>query len=192
MAVAITKKMKYAYRKSALENAKTYSLAENELVISEGNTKKFALPYTDISAIRLFYSPHRYRTHNYVCLVESKHGKFEIKSTSYVSFGEFSDKRYSYKRFVTAFVQEASSKSTNVKLFTGNTTSKYWFYMFITTVTVLGLAGLFAILPIPGGFGFIVGLLMVAYYLFYSLKMFAKNYPRQITNDIIPDKVLPK
>lgn len=184
--------MEYTFRKSVLENAKTYRLDANMLVVSAENSKSFSLPFDNIDSIRLYYSPHRFKTHNYNCRITHKGGILLINSSSYDSFGEFSDNRYEYNKFVRALVAAVEAKNTNLQVYAGNMHSTYWFYVFITTVTVLGLAALFSILPIAGGFGFIIGLILVAFYLFYSLKMFIKNYPKQITADSIPEKVLPQ
>lgn len=184
--------IKYKFRKSVLEPTKTLILNYYELVVLEKEVELFKIPYKNIKTIRIYYKPQRYRPNNYECCITYGNSSYRIKSTSYNSVGNFSDLSHIYIPFVEALVAKVFQTNSKAKLFAGNTNTTYWFYVFISTITVLGLAILFLMLPLPGGFGFILGILMVVYYLFYSLKMFIKNYPIQITDGNIPDKVLPK
>lgn len=184
--------IQYTFRKSVLEQAKTYKLTQDSVTVTEQGNTAFAIPYNQIHSIRLYYQPQRFRTNNYVCKVQYNNGSMLIKSTSYTTVGHFADLSYTYTPFVKELVKITLQKNLNAKVYSGNTFALYWLYVFITTATVLGLAAFFTFFPVFAGFGFIVSILVIAYYLFYSLKMFVRNYPKRVPNGTIPDTVLPK
>lgn len=184
--------VKYAFRKSAMEKALHFELLDEGFAMAQEGRSTVFIPYQHIQRIQIFYQPFRYRMYNYACIIHCRNIPITIYSTTYASFANFLDLRDTYTPFVSALVQRKNAVNYIGKVLAGNTSFTYYGYIALTAFVIVGLSVVFSLFPLLGTVGFVFNLLLIIYYLSYIIKMFKVNYPRAITNGIVPQSVLPE
>lgn len=183
-------KISFNYRKSILEKERRYELTENGINIYEEDNCINTILYKDIQSIRILYKPQRYRTTNYACIIKTNQSKILLQSTSYKSLANFIDLNEQYALFVRALVKIVDAKNPSAKIASGHTTFQYIAYTIF--LILVGIIVFFALnLPVAIGFTIVLRLILIAYLVYYSIKMLGKNVPKEIKNGEIPKSVLP-
>ncbi|RZK58649.1 MAG: hypothetical protein EOO91_07655 [Pedobacter sp.] len=184
----------YTFRKSVLTKPETYTVTDDGLDFTFDGISHATCPYQNIKSIRLIYFPTRLKTNNYICEITLNVPidlKIKIPSISYVSFGEFKDEANSYSQFVKKLANQISRANPFCKFYAGK---PMWKFMLENTLVLLFLAFLFWLLSAFSSAisGIVVlRILIVGLSLYYIVKAFTINLPKEFHPLAIPEKLLP-
>lgn len=92
----------YAFRRSVLEQDKSYSLYTDRLVVDG-----IPYPLSEIRKVHLKYEHSKQRGY-YQCHIHTMRGRIDLRHVHWQSFGSFEDRRASYTPFVKALIAEAA------------------------------------------------------------------------------------
>jgi len=179
----------YSERKNAFEKTQFWTIENGFLIKKQEDKMDQIVELKNIKSIQLFYKPHRYRTYNYACRIVTENGlKLEILSTSYESFGDFKNQAETYNPFIQNIVSQTFKKNNRCKIFTGLTVKSFLIQYLLTFLILWAVTSL---LSAFGSGGQMFRLLVMAFYLYYIIVGFKKNFPKEIYDGKIPEKVLP-
>lgn len=181
----------YTFKKSAIEKIQHWELTNTGVSFKQEGKADALIPYQHISSIRVSYKPFRFRANNYSCIISAGTGKTEIFSTSYESFGKFSDLRATYTPFVKELVHNTRNANPFCQIAAGQSHIKYYGHILVTSSVIVMLLILFSFIPIVGGVAFTIKMLLIGYYIVYIFKSFYVNVPKSVSGYAIPQKVLP-
>lgn len=94
---------RYGFRRSVLEEHRTYSLYPDRLVIEGGQLGLQTYLLGDVQTVHLKYEHTKQREY-YQCFIHTKRGRIDLRHVDWVSFGRFQDLRASYTPFVKALL----------------------------------------------------------------------------------------
>ncbi|WP_316768025.1 hypothetical protein [Pedobacter frigiditerrae] len=184
----------YTFRKSVLTKPETYSVTEDGLGYTFDGVNFANCPYQNIKSLRLIYFPTRLKTNNYCCEITlnvPEDLKIKIPSISYVSFGEFEDGAINYNTFVKELSKRISQNNPLCKFYAGK---PLWKFVLENTLVLLFLAFLFWILSVFSSAisGIVVlRIFIVGLSLYYIIKAFTINLPKEFDPLAIQEKLLP-
>lgn len=181
----------YTFKKSAITKAQHLELAEQGIIIKQDGHVDVLIPYQAIQSIRLCYTPVRYRENNYSCIIKYGSTITKILSTSYESMTNFSSHADTYNPFVTQLIEKTKAINSSVKINTGQTPVMFYGSIIFVFLMIALLFAVFTLLPVSGTTSIFIKLALVGYYLFYLLKSFRVNKPKQITGTVLPPDILP-
>lgn len=177
-----------------LTKPETYRVTEHGLEYTFDNVNFATCPYQNIKSVRLIYFPTRLKTNNYICEITlniPKDLKIKIPSVSYVSFGEFEDEATSYSEFVKKLTNQISYANPFCKFYAGK---PLWKFILENTLVLLFLTFLFWLLSAFASAisGIVVlRIFIVGLSLYYIVKAFTINLPKEFHPLAIPEKLLP-
>ena len=178
----------YFVKRNAFSPEEEWLLTDTALIKVVDGAQISNIPLNDITSLRLYYNPLRYRTDNYECeLIISAGYKIKIQSTSYNSFATFDNQANSYNPFVKQMIANLSATNKLAKIFTGLSKKKFVITYVISLAIVVFVVYILSFFPGAK----LIRLLMFAYFAFYIIVGFRKNWPKDIVNNHIPEKVLP-
>jgi hypothetical protein len=93
----------YSFRRSALEQTRTYTLHPDRLVVEGGDLAQQTYPLADVRKVHLKYEHTKQREY-YQCFVHTTRGRIDLRHVDYLSFGKFEDRRAAYTPFVKALL----------------------------------------------------------------------------------------
>jgi hypothetical protein len=183
----------YRSRTSVLENEATWTLAPDALERAEAGAPTQRLPYRDIVELRLVYDPTRFDTNRYRCDLTPVTGRrATLKSTHYVSVGNFEDRAASYSPFVRELVRRVGEAAPRCRFRAGKRAWVFWAEHIFLLTTLLLLAG---VLMMIGNFALptiaTIKLAIIATYIPIVIKYATRNWPRAFSPDDVPPDVLP-
>lgn len=181
----------YRVRLHAFEQERVWRVGPEGLSW-DGGDKKGHFPFSEISSIRLSYTPTRFDFARYRCSVTRFNGwREEIVSTSYAGIGSFEDRAPDYGRFVRSLVAYAAMGNPAIHFEAGESHIKYWGSIAI----LVGAFALLALVIFSIGFNstwIIVAKLVVIAFLFpICLRWMRKNRPHRFDPGSIPAYLLP-
>ena len=180
--------LSYLVRRNAFSKEEEWLVSDTALIKVLEGVQVLNISFADIKSLRLYYNPLRYRTYNYECeVIISNTYKIKIQSTSYDSFATFTNQANSYHPFIKGLVALLTSKNKTAKVFTGFSKKKFIFTYAISLAIVILVV--YILSHFPGAK--LIGLLMFAYFAFYIIVGFKKNWPKNIVDNNIPENVLP-
>src|SRR5688500_5852319 len=96
---------RYTFRRSVLEQARTYSLYADRVVVegTQGPAQTYLLG--DVQVVHLKYEHTKQREY-YQCFLHTRRGRIDLRHVDWVSFGQFQDRRATYTPFVRALLAE--------------------------------------------------------------------------------------
>jgi hypothetical protein len=148
--------------------------------------------FSEITSIRLSFTPTRFDSARYRCTVTRFNGWREnFASTSYAGIGSFEDRGRAYGVFVRALVDEATRANPAIRLEAGESSLRYWSSILILVAALLLLAVILLSVGFNATWIVIVKLMVIAFLLPIGLRWIAKNRPRSFAPDAIPADVLP-
>ena len=158
----------------------------------DGGAKKGHFPFSEITSIRLSFTPTRFDFARYRCIVKRFNGWEEtIVSTSYAGIGSFEDRSSTYAAFVRRLIAEAASANPAIRFEAGESLFKYWG----SIALMVGAFALLAVVILSIGFNstwfIVVKLAVIAFLLPVALRWVAKNRPHSFPPGAIPPEVLP-
>lgn len=178
----------YSVKRNAFSSEEEWLATDSALIKAVEGAQVLNIPLLDIKSLRLYYNPLRYRTHNYECEIRMVTGHIlKIQSTSYHAFATFNNQANSYNPFVKQLIANLTSKNKLAKVFTGFSKNKFIITYLSTLAIVLLVVYILSFFPVAK----LIGLLMFAYFAFYLIVGFRKNWPKDIEDNNIPDNVLP-
>lgn len=184
----------FTFRRSVLTQPETWKTNSEGLTVSYDGIHESLCVYQNLKSVRLFYFPTRMKTNNYVCEMDflNPPSKMKISSVSYVSFANFEDKAIEYNEFIKNLALNVSQQNPNCKFYAGK---PIWKFVLEHILVVLIIAAIIFSLSFIGAFSasamVVIKLCVVAFSLFYIVKAFRANWPREISATNIPSKVLP-
>ena len=181
----------YTFKKSAITNVQHFELAEQGVIIKQDGSVDTLIPYQFIQNIRLCYSPVRYREENYSCTIKYGSTTTKILSTSYDGIASFSNHADTYNPFVIELTEKTKALNPAVKIHSGQTPIMFYSSIVFTFLMIALLFAGFTLLPLNGTLSIFIKIALIAYYLFYLLKSFSVNKPKQITETTLPQNILP-
>jgi hypothetical protein len=95
----------YVFRRSTLENGRTYTLFDDRLVIEGFQSDPQTYLLADIRKVHLKYEHTKQREY-YQCFIHTRRGRIDLRHVSYESFGKFEDRRKTYTPFVKALLAQ--------------------------------------------------------------------------------------
>ncbi len=178
----------YSVKRNAFSSEEEWLATDSALIKAVDGAQVLKIPFMDIKSLRLYYNPLRYRTYNYECEIRMVTGHIlKIQSTSYDSFATFNNQANSYNPFVKQLIANLSAANKLAKIFTGLPKKKFIITYVISLAIVVLVVYILSFFPGAK----LIRLLMFAYFAFYIVTGFRKNWPKDIVDNNIPDKVLP-
>lgn len=92
---------RYTFRRSVLEEPRTYSLYEDRLVIEGTSPQTYLL--ADVRTVHLKYEHTKQREY-YQCFIHTRRGRIALRHVHWDSFAKFEDQRATYTPFVRALL----------------------------------------------------------------------------------------
>jgi hypothetical protein len=93
----------YTFRRSVLEQNRTYSLQPDRVVIEGDGLPPQSYLFTEVRKVHLKYEHTKQREY-YQCFIHTTRGRIALRHVDYVSFGKFEDRRATYTPFVRALL----------------------------------------------------------------------------------------
>lgn len=177
----------YSTRKSAFQKDVFWEINNLEIIRTTDGVQN-RIPFKKISSIRFFYHPARYRTNQYMCEIKGDNIKYKISSVSYESFANFKSKATDYNFFIEELYKEVKKGNPKCVFRIGNSVVIYFTHIIITLFV---LVVLYFALSFLGGIIFIK-LIVLGFYLIYTIKSLVINKPKIITSNELPKSVLAK
>jgi hypothetical protein len=172
----------YTFRKSVLEQPRTYSLYADKLVI-EGNDLSPRIYYLDeVVRVRLKYEHSKQREY-YQCFVQTKRGTVRLHHLSWSGFASFDDQRASYTPFVRALLAQLATQP-NVRFRAGSIAN------FIAAILGLPLMAGMAALAIH--FDRSASATLASFMFVLCLMMLGRSRPRRFDPLAPPGELLPE
>lgn len=172
---------RYWFRRSVLEQTRTYSLFPDGIVVEGGDVPPRTYLWSEIRRVHLKYEHTKQREY-YQCFIHTARGRIDLRHLHYVSFGKFDDRRAAYAPFVRALLAEVA-RVPGVELRGGSMVN---FIFAIAGVPVmLGVAWLCFSLGRPG-LGIFAALMGGL-----ALLMIGPSRPRKLDPLNPPDDLLP-
>ena len=94
---------RYTFRRSVLEEPRTYSLYGDRIVIEAPQVPPQTYLLADVQTVHLKYEHTKQREY-YQCFIHTKRGRIDLRHVHWQSFGEFEDQRATYTPFVRALL----------------------------------------------------------------------------------------
>lgn len=194
-------------RPSLFSGEQRYVLAGDELVISDtpkpkregaAETKEQRIALADIRWLQLIYSPGRYDTNRFECLLAAEIGgkrvKRRITSMHFSGLADFVDQADTYTPFVRALCQRTAAQNPSVQVRAGYTRFAYYagllfFFLLIGSFVVFLIAEWTIVQRLPRT---TMRLLLLGSLLVLLAAVYRKNRPRTLRADALPDELLPK
>lgn len=95
----------YSFRRSVLEQNRSYSLYPDRLVIEGADIAPQTYLLSDVQAVQLKYEHTKQREY-YQCYLRMKGGRIVLRHVDWSGFGNFTDLRASYTPFVKALLAQ--------------------------------------------------------------------------------------
>lgn len=95
--------VQYAFRRSVLEQERTYSLQPDRIVIEGGGLPPQSYLFTEVRKVHLKYEHTKQREY-YQCFIHTTRGRIALRHLHYVGFATFEDRRLAYTPFVKALL----------------------------------------------------------------------------------------
>lgn len=158
-----------------------------------GQTRRF--PWTDILAVRLCFSPTRFKPWRYVFELTPRRGrKITLDNAHCLGAGRFEDRSATYTPFVRAALERLRLAKPGMHALIGETPKRYFFLLLVALMVLGALA--FALIAVPtplDGLPY-AGLIKLAIILL-MLPIFWRwvlgAMPRGVPLDDIPKRALP-
>jgi len=169
-------------------------LEDGKLTISEEDALLREIPLSDISTVRLKFSPNRFQNKFYLAKLQMKRGpELIITSASFKSLGDFEDRSPSYAAFILALHETLAPHYGKVQFLNGITKDLYVLYMIIMAA-VLPFTAYVLFVFLPGTFSLVIifKLLFLIFLFFQSVSFMKKNKPGYYDPRSIPADVLPR
>lgn len=96
---------RYTFRRSVLEEPRTYSLYADRIVIEGSQLPAQTYLLGDVQVVHLKYEHTKQREY-YQCFLHTRRGRIDLRHVDYESFGKFQDQRATYTPFVRALLAE--------------------------------------------------------------------------------------
>lgn len=200
-------RVEYRVRPSVFSGEQRYVLEGDALVIIDTprpkrkaavETKEQRIALSDLRGLRLIYSPGRYDTNRFECLlsakVEGARIKRRITSMHFRGLGDFVDQADTYTPFVRALCQRAAAQNPAVQVRAGYTPVAYYAGLLFFILGIGALAAFFIVewevmqrLPRTP-----VRLLLLGSLLLLLAAVYRRNRPRTLRADSLPEELLPK
>lgn len=183
----------YRSRASVLEDEATWTLAPDALERVAAGAPALRLPYRDIAELRLVYDPTRFDTNRYRCDLTTVGGRrATLRSTHYVSLGDFEDRAASYSPFVRELVRRVGEAAPRCRFRAGKRAWVFWAeHIFLLTMLLLLAGVLMAIGNFPLPTIAAIKLAIIATYIPIAIKYARRNWPRAFSPDDVPRDLLP-
>ena len=182
----------YRVRQHAFEPERLWRVGSDGLSWEAGE-KRGHFDFSEITSIRLSYTPTRFDFARYRCTITRFNGWREnFTSTSYAGIGQFDDRAPAYGRFVRNLIAQASRANPAIRLEAGELHLKYWSKHRHSRWRLGSSCDRDASRSVsmrPGSSW--SNLLVIAFLLPIGLRWIAKNRPRPFSADAIPTEVLP-
>lgn len=94
---------RYTFRRSVLEEPRTYSLYTDRIVIEGTQTAAQTYPLAEVHMVHLKYEHTKQRGY-YQCFVQTKRGRISLHHLHWAGFAKFEDQRATYTPFVRALL----------------------------------------------------------------------------------------
>lgn len=184
--------MEYAFRSSALEKGETtFRLTETTLEMNRPGFHS-AVPYSEISKVRLYHDPSRFAMNKYQCEITLRtSATLILKSVHYRGIADFEDRGQLYSDFIREFHQRLTDYP-DVTYHSGNNPGCFAGNLIITVGSIILLIVVFMYMGAPTTFGSIFKLLVVGVMSIYTIQYLRKNKPATYSPDQIPERILPK
>ena len=98
----------YSFRRSVLEQERTYSVYPGWLVVEGPDLARQTLPLSDVRAVRLKYEHTKQREY-YQCYLHLKDRKIVLRHVHWANFGAFQDRRETYTPFVKTLLAQLAA-----------------------------------------------------------------------------------
>ncbi len=95
----------YTFRRSVLEQDRTYSLYPDGIVVEGGDMTPRTYLWEEIRRVHLKYEHTKQREY-YQCFLHTRRGRIDLRHVDWQSFGRFQDRRATYTPFVRALLAE--------------------------------------------------------------------------------------
>ncbi len=179
--------MVYSVKANAYDSVHNWFITEEILIREQNGIQNLKILFTDIKRLRVYYNPMRCMANNYECeILTVRNQKYKIRSSSFESFANFASQAETYVPFIRHLLATVINKNRNAEIIAG-LSKKGFIISYATSFLIIVLMGIL-LEPITGAL--LAGLMMFGYVI-YFIRGFKKNWPRNIVNNNIPDKVLP-
>lgn len=185
--------MRYVYRRNVLEDETTLELTETGIAVSRAGQAPPFMPYDSITFVRLRYAPTRLQGNLFICSIMSRVAfPIDVHSSSYVSFGTFSDTPREYRAFIAALHGKLAAIGSRAEFVAGNSLGVYIANLLLVVASVMlllwviWLVGEFSLTSLIAA-----KLLAIAGMAPLAWGWFQRNRPRRYDPHGIPPEVLP-
>jgi hypothetical protein len=96
---------RYSFRRSALEKERTYTLYPDRMVIEGADTPELTCLFSNVRKVHLKYEHTKQREY-YQCFIHTNSGRVDLRHVHWAGFGDFEDRRTTYRPFVKALLAE--------------------------------------------------------------------------------------
>jgi len=96
---------RYSFRRSVLEQLRTYSLYPDAIVIQGPDIAPQSHRLADVQSVHLKYEHTKQREY-YQCFIKTKQGRISLRHVDWAAIGKFEDRRAHYTPFVKATLAE--------------------------------------------------------------------------------------
>lgn len=172
----------YLFRRSVLEQHRTYLLYPDRIVVESGEFPAQTYPLGEVESVRLKYERTKQRAY-YQCFIRTRRGRIALHHLSWQSFGKFEDRRAAYTPFVRAVLAQLAQQP-NVRFRAGSTAN------FIGAIAGIPLMAFLAVLAVQfdrSGPAILAGSMLVL-----CLLMLGPSRPRRFDPLAPPTDLLPE
>jgi hypothetical protein len=171
----------YAFRRSALEQERTYTLFPDRLVVTEGATTLLSTPLVAVRRVRLKYEHTKQRAY-YQCHLYFGTQRLVLRHVHWQSFGRFEDRRLAYTPFIRALLAQLAP-IPNIRYQAGSMAN------FIAAIVGLPLMATLGVVAFMIG-SMVPGVLAIAM-IVLCLVMLGPSRPRKLDPLAPPEDLLP-
>lgn len=200
-------RLQYEVRPTAFSRLHRYQLDDQAIEISERATGTgsehaaivrgpWRVPLANIQRIRLMYAPGRYQSNRFTCQVwlPAPAGRRTLVNLHFCGLGDFSDQSERYLPFVRALCQRVAAQNPQVEIHGGYSRLLYVAAVIVPSLLLLAIAA-FAVIgweTVQRTPWLPLRLLLIASLVVVLLLVAARNRPRRLRGDALPDDLLPK
>jgi len=100
--------IQYSFRRSVLEQQRTYTLYPDRITIEGGGIPEQNYALAEVRKVHLKYEHTKQREY-YQCFIHTARGRIALRHVHYVGFADFEDRRKTYTPFVKALLGAAAN-----------------------------------------------------------------------------------
>lgn len=171
----------YTFRRSILEQHRTYLLYPDRIIVESGEFPAQTYLLADVESVRLKYEHSKQRAY-YQCFIRTRRGRIALHHLTWQGFGNFHDLRSTYTPFVRVTLAQLANYP-NVQLRAG---SRVNFIFAILGVPLMAALAVLAVRFDRNGSATLAMLMMTI-----CLMMIGPSRPRKFDPLAPPDDLLP-